>query len=347
MFILLAIALLCAPVATHAIPSVYRLEAEALASRLHNTETNDELRTPVYPEKTAADFYFSHVFSYANKPYNTLITKVTEQDLPTLFSMIEKISSELGIDMPAVFFANDTQSHVDVKFATFDMQSALLIHPATLTTLSPRNLGHYLEQIMMRIQNTQQQHLQQAQALERKHLIHRLIRMAGSGALGAFAAYLVNRNTGGSNAENGSAAAAPTQGAGAARSGKSSVFPTTAAGLLTTLLANEIIARLQKNILKDRVTSYTVQRMTSRYDKQEAREEFLPGSTPSAVIEPIYDATPYDAFETIIQNTGAQLRKRNDDFEALMEQEKNNDKLDVLDELDELDDQDSETTPSE
>lgn len=292
--------------------SPYKDEMATFLDPEHNRMPALATPATILPEANAPAFYFHSIFTYATKPYDTPITQVTNADLPEFFAMLESLSQQLDITPPLVFLARDTQGHVDIKFSTLNKASAILIHPATLSILSPRILNRYLEQALMRIRETLRQHTVAQEAHDRKNRNYTIAAAAVATLLTVGAGWFAKRRATAASANTSNAADKSNTDAQDASPWKSGGIAAAATGLITSWLAHYILSKK----LKRRMDSYTFQRISSFHDKQEAREEIYPGTSPVSVINPLYDATPEDVLDAI-SKAQYYLIKRNDEFESM------------------------------
>jgi hypothetical protein len=107
--------------------------------------------TLCYPT-TPCEKMFHDIFSMATLPYTQPIHRLPLTQYPSLSALMDRLSTQYEIKTPMLFLANAPETkHIDIKLCVFNKISAILIHPTTVTALTPRVFDRYIEQAFMRI----------------------------------------------------------------------------------------------------------------------------------------------------------------------------------------------------
>jgi len=241
-----------------------------------------------YEPTDYVDTFFLEAFKEV-VPTGSPIIRITSQECPHLFALIEKISSELGIPAIRLYLSPDNQN-IDVKFRTLNDHAGLLIHNKTLQAMTHLHFKNYLRQALGRIQTYLYHHTRAYNAqLSAKFGISIVALTVAALTARLTNSYLNNK--------------------------------TTAIAITTTiaLIAGGIIGGL---LNQHSVISHSYGRLSSYNNQEEAREDIYPEPKEGDIMKPefIYNASP-DHLIRLIQIFQEYIRKRNEDFSRLKEME--------------------------
>lgn len=233
---------------------------------------------------TASEKMFRDIFSFATMPYTQPINLLSQAQCPLLHTLIDGLSEQYDIQAPLLFLAQDnTTPHIDIKLCVFNTTSAILIHPATITTLTPRVFERYIEQAFMRIKTSIHTYQNYLSTQKKKNGIYAAITGTLLTCAGALLTYF-NKNAQ-HRWINSTAIAALATGYGA----------------------------LLYHLLKKKYAGFSFQRISSFHNTEQAREDYFPPLDSNQ--QPTFTQNPTELFgiEAIIQ-TQDYLRSRNAQF---------------------------------
>jgi hypothetical protein len=239
-----------------------------------------------YPA-TASEKLFRDIFSMATLPYTQPITALTAEHCPLLTKLITTLSEQYQIDQPLLFFANDTTTkHIDIKLCVFNNTSAILIHPTTVTALSPRIFDRYVEQAIMRIASSMQSYKKYRSHQTKKAAIYAAVSGVALAAAGALVTYFNKQES--------------------RRAINAGVAATLGIGYGALLFA----------LFKQKHAGFSFQRISSFHNAEQAREDYFP--LPDSNQQPTFTSNPSELFglDAILQ-TQEYLRTRNTQFAEL------------------------------
>jgi hypothetical protein len=236
-----------------------------------------------YPT-TAAEKMFQDIFSMATLPYTQPITLIKPEQCASLNTLIQNLSEQYNIEAPLLFLANDaTTAHIDIKLCVFNTSSALLIHPTTVTALTPRVLDRYIEQAFMRITSTIHAYKKYISQQKKKGIIYATVSGALLAAAGALLTYF--NKTEQYRWINPAVASAVAVGYGA----------------------------LLYHLFKTKQAGFSFQRLSSFHNTEQAREDRFP--LLDANQQPVFTRNPSESFGlNAIIETQKYLRSRNAQF---------------------------------